>query len=71
MPSDDTLNRTPRSNPRKGDRGVRRSDRDTAIYIEDGWIFRVKPGAPIECVRLTAHPDVRSSGEAPLGQAGD
>ena len=34
-------------------RGTRRSDHDTAVYIEDGWIFRMKPGTPIECVRDT------------------
>jgi hypothetical protein len=65
MSSDDTLNRNTRSNVYKGDRGTRQSDRDTAVYVEDGWIFRVKPGAPIECVRETSRTELRSLGGGP------
>ena len=54
MSSDDTLNRETRPNAFRGDQGLRKSDRDTTVYVEDGWIFRVKPGAPIECVRVTS-----------------
>jgi hypothetical protein len=57
MPSDDTLNRVSRSNSFKDGPGTRQSDRDTAVYVEDGWIFRVKPGAPIECMRATSCAD--------------
>jgi hypothetical protein len=65
MSSDDTLNRNTRPNAYKGARGTGRSDRDTAVYVEDGWIFRVKPGAPIECFRETSRPEMRSPDEAP------
>ena len=65
MSSDDTLNRFARPNAFRGARGTRQSDRDTAIYVEDGWIFRVKPGAPIECVRVTSRAEMLSPGEAP------
>ena len=71
MSSDDTLNRITRPNAGKGDRGTCQSDRDTAVYIEDGWIFRVKPGAPIECVRATSRPEMRSSDDASYGNPRD
>jgi hypothetical protein len=71
MPSDDTLNRSTRPNAGRGDRGTCLSDRDTAVYVEDGWIFRVKPGAPIECVRETSRPQMRSPDDAPYGQPRD
>jgi hypothetical protein len=54
MSSDDSLKRVSGSNAFGDDRGARQSDRDTAVYVEDGWIFRVKPGAPIECMRATS-----------------
>ena len=53
MSSDDTLTRVARlPTAFRGDRATRLADRDTVVYVEDGWIFRVKPGAPIECVRV-------------------
>lgn len=54
MSSDDTLTRIARSPVASGRaRAARGSDRDTVVYVEDGWVFRVKPGAPIECARAT------------------
>jgi hypothetical protein len=54
MSLDDTLTRVARlPTALRGDRVTRLADRDTAVYVEDGWIFRVKPGAPIVCVRVT------------------
>jgi hypothetical protein len=54
MSSDDTVTSVARLPCAFGGvHGTRRSDPDTAVYIEDGWIFRVKPGTPIECVRDT------------------
>jgi hypothetical protein len=57
MSSDDTLNRVDGQNSFRDGRGRHPSDRDTAVYVEDGWIFRVKPGAPIECIRATSRPE--------------
>jgi hypothetical protein len=65
MSSDDTLNRVSRPNSSRGGRGGRKSDRDTTVYVEDGWIFRVKPGAPIECVRATGRTETPSQVESP------
>ncbi len=71
MSSDDALNRASRPNPFKGDQGLRKADRDTTVYIEDGWIFRVKPGTPIECMRLTGREDMLSPVEAFYRQTGN
>ncbi len=65
MSSDDTLNRFSRANAFRGGRGTRKSDHDTDVYVEDGWIFRVKPGAPIECVRVTSRTEMLSPSETP------
>ena len=54
MSSDDIVTRVARLPCAFGvGRATRRSDSEIVVYIEDGWIFRVKPGAPIECVRDT------------------
>jgi hypothetical protein len=46
----------------RADGGTSLSDRDAAVYVEDGWIFRVKPGTPIECVRDTSGVDLSAPG---------
>jgi TATA-binding protein-associated factor Taf7 len=71
MSSEDTLNRIPRPTPFRRACDLRTSDRETAIYVEDGWIFRVKPGAPIECVRLTSRADALSPVEAAYSPPAD
>ena len=71
MSSNDPLKHATRSNAYRGGQATRLSDRDTAVYVEDGWIFRVKPGAPIECVREAGRPENLSPVEAPYCPPGD